>query len=260
MKPDGRNIKLLIAYDGTDFSGWQRQSDNIEKAETARTVQGEIERALEKIHGQTVDLTGSGRTDAGVHAQGQAANFYTNIDSIPAEKFVPALNTLLPRDIRILSACETAPEFHARFSALSRAYRYHFICGRTALPHESRYNLQLWRYPQIQTLNAYGRLLIGETDCTIFAGAGDSALVLGKSKNRYIHSAYFFMEECRLIFEIRANAFMRKMVRSIAGTFLHYEEKGEPPEKLREIIAGGDRSLAGPTLPPQGLFLWKVEF
>jgi tRNA pseudouridine38-40 synthase len=264
MNPDGRNIKLLIAYDGTDFSGWQRQSappgSLSGKPDEARTVQGEIEKALEKIHGQAVSLTGSGRTDTGVHAAGQAANFYTNINSIPAEKFVPALNTLLPQDVRILESCETTPGFHARFSACSRTYRYHFICERPALPHESRYNLQLWRFPRIDALNAYGRLLLGEIDCSIFAGAGDSALVTGKSKNRYIYNAVFFMEGGRLIFEIRANAFMRKMVRSIAGTFLHYEEKDTPPEKLREIIASGQRSLAGPTLPPQGLFLWKVEF
>jgi len=252
MRPDGRNIKLIIAYDGTDFSGWQKQ-------DAQRTVQGEIEKALEKIHEHAVPLTGSGRTDAGVHAAGQAANFYTSINSIPAEKFVPALNTILPKDVRILEACETDPEFHARFWAASRTYRYHFIC-RPSLPHESRYNLQLWRFPRIETLNAYGRLLFGETDCSIFAGAGDSALEEGKSTNRYIYSACFFPEAGRLVFEIRANAFMRKMVRSIAGTFLHYEEKDTPPEKLKEIIAGKERSLAGPTLPPQGLFLWKVEF
>lgn len=261
MKPDGRNIKLLIAYDGTDFSGWQRQDEShCGIPDKTRTVQGEIEKALEKIHGHAVPLTGSGRTDAGVHAAGQAANFYTSINSIPAQKFVPALNTILARDIRILEACETDPEFHARFSALSRTYRYHFIPGRHALPHESRYNLQLWRFPRIETLNAYGRLLLGETDCSIFAGAGDSALAPGKSTNRYIHCAHFYMETGRLVFEIRANAFMRKMVRSIVGTFLHYEEKDTPPEKLMEIIASKERSLAGPTLPPEGLFLWKVEF
>jgi len=253
MHPDGRNIKLLAAYDGTDFSGWQRQ-------DAERTVQGEIEKALEKMHGHEVPLTGSGRTDSGVHAAGQAANFYTSIENIPAEKFVPALNTLLPQDVRILEACEADPEFHARFSAVSRTYRYHFIPCRHALPHESRYNLQLWRSPCIETLNAYGRLLLGETDCSIFAGAGDSALEEGKSTNRYIYSACFFIEADRLIFEIRANAFMRKMVRSIAGTFLHYEEKDTPAEKLLEIIAGKERSLAGPTLPPHGLFLWKVEY
>jgi tRNA pseudouridine38-40 synthase len=247
---EGRNIKLLIAYDGTDFHGWQRQ------AGSARTVQGVIENALEKMHGRPINLTGAGRTDTGVHAAGQVANFYTCMDSIPAERFTPALNSLLPRDIRILEAGETVNNFHARFSASSRTYRYHFI-PRPLLPTENRYNLRLSCFPRLEILNAYGRLLSGETDCTIFAGAGDSA---DKSRNRYIYRAYFFVESGRLIFEICANAFLRKMVRSIAGTFLHYEEKDTPPEKLQEIIASGSRPLAGPTLPPHGLFMWHVQY
>jgi tRNA pseudouridine38-40 synthase len=243
-----RNIKLITAYDGTDFCGWQRQ-------ESERTVQGIIEQALEKMHGHPVNLTGAGRTDSGVHAVGQTANFYTDIESISADRFAPALNSLLPRDVRILKTCETENEFHARFSAKSRIYRYQFIT-RPLLPHENRYHLQLQRFPQVKLLNAYGRLLLGETDCSIFAGAGDTS----NSKNRYIYKAYFYIEKNSLIFEICANAFLRNMVRSIAGTFLLYEESGTPPVKLREIIAAKERSLAGPTLPPQGLFLWQVEY
>jgi tRNA pseudouridine38-40 synthase len=124
------------------------------------------------------------------------------------------------------------------------------------MPYERRYNLYLSRFPCLKTLNAYGRLLSGETDCTIFAGAGD----VSKSNNRYIYNACFFMEQDRLIFEICANAFLRKMVRSIAGTFLYYEKKDTPPDKLCGIISSGKRSLAGPSLPPQGLYLWKVEY
>ena len=243
-----RNIKLTIAYDGTDFCGWQRQ-------EKERTVQGVIEDALEKLHGHPINLTGSGRTDSGVHALGQAANFYTDIESIPADRFAPALNSSLPQDVRVLESCETDKEFHARFSAKARIYRYQFIC-RPLLPHESRYNLHLRRFPRLELLNAYGRLLLGETDCSIFAAAGDTSA----SKNRYVYRAYFYVEKDSLIFEICANAFLRNMVRSVAGTFLHYEETATPPEKLREIISTGERSLAGPTLPPQGLFLWQVEY
>jgi tRNA pseudouridine38-40 synthase len=248
---NGRNIKLLIAYDGTDFSGWQRQRQN-----STRTVQGVIEEALGKMHKEPVRLTGSGRTDAGVHAAGQVANFYTTIKSINPERFVPALNGILPRDVRILEASETRSNFHARFDANMRTYRYHFICCRHALPHESRYSLQLWRHPRLELLNSYGRLLLGETDCSVFTGAGDQS----KSRCRYISRAGFFVEGDKLIFEISANAFLWKMVRSIAGTFLHYEERETPPEKMRDIITSQERSLAGPTLPPQGLFLWKVEF
>jgi tRNA pseudouridine38-40 synthase len=243
-----RNIKLLIAYDGTDFHGWQRQDKN-------RTVQGVIETALEKIHGAHVTLTGCGRTDSGVHATGQVANFFTNMNNIPSDRFNLALNSLLPSDVRILESGETTPQFHARFSACARAYRYQFIC-RTLLPHESRYHLRLRRFPRLDLLNAYGRQLLGETDCTIFASSGD----MSKSMNRYIYYSLFYMEGERLIFEICANAFLRNMVRSVAGTFLHYEEKNTPPEKMREIIASKERSLAGPTLPPQGLFLWNIKY
>jgi tRNA pseudouridine38-40 synthase len=249
----GRNIKLIIAYDGTSFCGWQRQ-------ENSRTVQGVIEQSLEKIHGKPVNLTGSGRTDSGVHAIGQTANFYSVMDNIPAEKYIYAINSLLPQDVRILESSETAPEFHARFSARSRTYRYQFICTRHVLPHENHYNLYLRHTPRLDTLNAYGRLILGETECSIFAGAGDSSLEAGKSTNRYIYKSQFYIEGNRLIFEICANAFLRNMVRSVAGTFLHYEEKDTSPEKLQEIIASGERSLAGPTLPPQGLYLWKVDY
>jgi len=243
-----RNIKLVIAYDGTNYHGWQRQDNGI-------SIQETIEKALEKMHGKPVNLTGSGRTDAGVHATGQTANFYTDIESIETWRFVPALNSLLPHDIRILEASETENDFHARFSAKMRTYRYQFLL-RTALPHENRYNLKLHRIPRLDLLNAYGRLILGETDCTIFAAAGDPS----KTKTRYIYRAYFYFDKDSLIFEICANAFLRNMVRSVAGTFLHYEEKNTSPQELREIIACGKRSLAGPTLPPQGLFLWKVEY
>jgi tRNA pseudouridine38-40 synthase len=255
-----RTIKLLIAYDGTDFCGWQRQSPSstpsIEGAGDPRTVQGIIESALEQMHKHPVTLTGAGRTDSGVHAAGQVAHFHTDIDSIQPNRFVPALNGFLPPAIRILEAAEVRADFHARFDARLRSYRYYFICGRQAFPHESRYALQLWRRPSIYLLNAYCRLLPGERDCSIFAGAGD----MSKSHSRYISHAAFFTDGSRLVFEISANAFLWKMVHSIAGTFLHYEECDTPPETLAEIIASGRRDLAGPTLPPQGLFLWKVAY
>jgi len=247
-----RTIKLVIAYDGTDFCGWQKQDGNTGQ----RSVQAVIESALAHIHRHPVALTGSGRTDSGVHAAGQVANFHTDIDSIRPDRFVPALNGLLPQDVRVLEAGEVSADFHARFDARLRTYRYFFVCGRHALPHESRYALQLWRYPRIDLLNAYCRNLLGERDCSMFAGAGDSS----KSRCRYIARAAFFVDGSRLVFEIGANAFLWKMVRSVAGTFLHYEECGTPPRELEDIIRRGDRSLAGPTLPPHGLFLWKVDY
>ena len=245
-----RTIKLILAYDGTDFLGWQRQKGQ------ARTVQAVLENALEKMHGHPVALAGAGRTDSGVHARAQAASFRTDIESIKPERFVPALNSLLPSDVRITDSFEADSDFHARFSARMRTYRYFFIAGRQALPHESRYALQLWRIPGVSALNSYCRLLYGERDCAIFAGSGDTS----KSTFRNITHAVFLAEGGQLIFEISANAFLLNMVRSVAGTFLHYEERAVAPDQLRDIIASGDRSLAGPTLPPQGLFLWKVDY
>ena len=245
-----RNIRLVVAYDGTAFSGWQRQKKN------ERTVQEELEKALEKIHKHHVAITGSGRTDAGVHARGQCANFYTDIARMEARRFIPALNGLLPKDIRIMDACEAHDSFHARFEARSRTYRYFFICGRRALPMESRFALQLWRQPDIALLNDYCRFLRGEFDCTVFACPGDKS----NSRYRYIFNTLFFTESKRLVFEITANAFLWKMVRSIAGTLLFYEEQKITPGEFYSIITSGKRELAGPTLPPEGLFLWDITY
>jgi len=260
-----RTIKLIIAYDGTDFCGWQRQIARDPASGSNlphRTVQAEVENALEKIHHHPVIITGSGRTDSGVHAAGQVAGFRTDIESIKPENFVPALNSLLPQDVRIMEAAEASPGFHARFDARCRTYRYHFICGRQAFPGENRYALQLWHRPQIDLLNAYCRILPGERDCSLFAASegkseGDNTV---KSPFRYIYRSSFFMENRQLIFEICANAFLWKMVRSIAGTFLHYEQLNTGPEQMQEIISSNDRKLAGPTLPPHGLFLWKIDY
>jgi tRNA pseudouridine38-40 synthase len=246
-----------VAYDGSDFSGWQRQNPKaVASPPRLRTVQGVLEGALEKIHRHPVVLTGSGRTDAGVHAAGQTANFYTDIAGMGADRFVPALNGLLPRDLRVLEARETFLDFHARFDARQRTYRYHFIPGRQALPQELRCALQLWRRPRLERLNDFARLLHGELDCSAFAQIRDPSL----SRRRYISQAYFFVQGDTLIFEISANAFLWKMVRSVAGTLLYFEEKDRTPEEFKALIQSGDRSLAGPALPPQGLFLWKVDY
>jgi tRNA pseudouridine38-40 synthase len=248
-----RNIKLLIAYDGTGYSGWQRQDGHNQKQ---ATIQGEIEKALHKIHKRPVKLTGSGRTDSGVHALSQCANFFTDIARMKAERFVPALNSLLPHDIRILEAVEAPETFHARFDALSRTYRYFFIQGQKALPMDMRYAFRIWRQPDILFLNEYCCFLKGEFDCTVFASPSDKS----KSRCRYIFSACFFLEEKKTVFEIKANAFLWKMVRSVAGTLLFYEEKKIKPDEFYKIITSGKRKLAGPTLPPQGLFLWNIEY
>ncbi|MDR1655622.1 MAG: tRNA pseudouridine(38-40) synthase TruA [Treponema sp.] len=244
-----RNIRLLIAYDGTEFSGWEKQKER-------RTVQGEMEKALEKICKVPVRITGSGRTDAGVHAAGQTANFYSPVENMGASRYVPALNSLLPQDIRIMEASEASADFHARFDAKMRTYRYSFICGRPALPQEARYALQLWRQPRPGLLNAYCRFLLGERDCTVFSSPRDQS----KSRMRHIFQACFFISAGALIFEIGANAFLWKMVRSIGGTLLDCEEKDVSEKDFKTLVESGDRRRAGVTLPAKGLCLWGTSY
>ena len=245
-----RNIRLKLAYDGTDFLGWQRQEEG------RRTVQGIVEDALEKLHKKPVALTGSGRTDTGVHAAAQVANFYTSIDSMEAARFVQALNSLLPRDVRVLEAAETREDFHARFDACFRTYRYYFITRREALPWELRYAWRLRHQPDVSRLNDYARLFKGEMDFTAFAVPGDKS----KSRCRYIFGASFFFDKDKLVFEISANAFLWKMVRSIAGTLIRFEERKLSTDYLSELIKSHNRHLTGPTAPPEGLFLWNIDY
>jgi len=249
-----RNIVLRISYDGTGFAGWQRQ--NGANAGKYRTVQEEIEKALEKMHGHPVPLTGSGRTDSGVHAAGQVANFFTDIPSIPEERFVPALNSMLPHDVRIHEARIAPGEFHARFSARSRTYRYFIYCGKTALAHEMPYVWHIGRWPDLYRLSQMCSYLHGETDCTTFTATRDQS----HSKSRYLYGAHFFPQGNHLVFEITANAFLWKMVRSITGTLIDLDKHGAGPEEFAEILHSRDRTRAGQTAPGHGLFLWNVRY
>jgi len=248
-----RNIRLELSYDGTDFAGWQRQSGD-------RSVQGELEAALARMHGRPVGVVGAGRTDSGVHAMGQVANFYTDIASIPAGKFVPALNRLLPRDVRVLSARDADIDFHARYDARVRRYRYFVVCGQSD-PFRLRYAHQLFRRPSVAALDAMAALLVGENDFTTFSSARDRSA----NRSRYVHDASWRWEGGALLFEVAANAFLWRMVRSLVGSMLHYEaaSRGSPDAaraRMADALGSRDRGAAGPTAPACGLFLWNVEY
>lgn len=249
-----RNILLTVSYDGTDFCGWQRQKT----CETghARTVQEELEKALAIVHKQAVAAVGSGRTDSGVHAAFQAVNFLSPIDSIPVEKYIPALNSLLPHDVRIMSAVEKPLDFHSRYNATSRQYKYFMWTGNTPPANEMRYILPLFRQPDVEKLNKMALCLRGEIDCTTFSAAGDKSV----SKFRYLEDAHFYQDGEKLVFQIEANAFLWKMVRSITGSLLYGEKQGYGEEWFKQILEAKDRKLAGPTAPATGLFLWQVKF
>lgn len=244
-----RNIRLDIAYDGTNYCGYQIQPNEV-------TIQGVLESALEKIHKKKVDVIGSGRTDSGVHADMQVVNFITSIETIPPENFRSALNSLLPLDIRILKSQEVSDDFHSRFNAIRRTYKYYIKLGEVGHPKYRDFCYLVRKPLNIPLLNTLARELLGEHDFTTFAAAGDQA----PTKIRTIHSAAFYPEGEFVVFKICGNAFLQRMVRSITGTLLDMGWKGESPELLSEVLKSRDRSRAGTTAPARGLFLNKVEY
>jgi tRNA pseudouridine38-40 synthase len=261
-----------VSYDGTDYCGWQRQSpegnnsqSQIEEKITDRkavpTIQEELEKALQKLHKVYVPVAGSGRTDSGVHALSQAATFVSPIDSIPVKNYVPAINSFLPQDIRVMDAEEKPEGFHARFSAKRRTYRYFLDPSSYPAANDKRFSWSLYRMPDVNTLNEMAGLLRGEIDFTTFCSAKDKS----ESRFRFIYNAEFFLvkdvfQKEKICFEISANAFLWNMVRSLVGTFVEFEKKGYGKKEFSEALISGDRSKAGITAPPNGLFLYKIDF
>ena len=243
-----RNIKLKIEYDGKDFNGWQKQP-------TKLNIQGEIERAIEEITGEKVDLIGSGRTDAGVHALGQVANFKTD-SNIPIEKFPIALNTKLKRSIRIIEAKEVDERFHSRYNCKKKTYRYiiNNSTNGTAIYRNLEYNFS--QKLDVEKMNEAAKHFVGEHDFKGFKASGTSS----KSSVREIYDAKVYAENNKVIIELTGNGFLYNMVRIISGTLLEVGVGKIKVEDISDIINSGDREKAGKTLPPNGLYLVKVEY
>lgn len=243
-----RNIKLIIEYDGKDFNGWQKQP-------TKLNIQGEIERAIREITGEEVDLIASGRTDAGVHALGQVANFRTN-SNIPIEKFPIALNTKLKRSIRIINAEEVEERFHSRYNCKRKTYRYIINNSEngTAIYRNLEYNFSLRL--DVEKMNKAVKFFIGEHDFKGFKASGTSS----KSSVRTIYEAKVYRENGRVIIELTGNGFLYNMVRIISGTLIEVGIGKILPEEIEDIIKSGERERAGKTLPPNGLYLVNVEY
>jgi tRNA pseudouridine38-40 synthase len=244
-----RNIRLTLAYDGTDFSGWQVQNN-------ARTVQGVIEEALQRMHRHPVRIQGAGRTDSGVHATGQVASFRTDLGSIAGTQWQVALNSYLPADVRVLASAEEAMTFNAKSSALGRLYAYYLFPGAAAPPHLRRYCWRIGRMPRVDLLNRLAAVFVGTHDFTTFAAAGDSS----KSKVRRVHCSAFYPEGRMLVYRVEASSFVWKMVRSLVGTMLEYEAAGRSPGQLAEALASRRREQAGSSAPAWGLFLERVLY
>jgi len=249
-----RNLKLTVAYDGTDFSGWQVQPE-------AATIQGVLSSAIGRITGENVLPQGSGRTDAGVHALGQVASFLTE-SVIPAANFQRALNDVLPPAIRILQVEEAAPEFHARKSAQAKTYRYRIYRGDVCPPFLARY---VWHYPYplLEEAMAEAAVLVeGEHDFTSFAAVDPERGLEGRevSNVRTIFSSRLQRDGEELIYTVRGRGFLHHMVRNLVGTFILVGKGTLRSSDIPRIMRARERSAAGATAPASGLCLVNVEY
>jgi tRNA pseudouridine38-40 synthase len=250
-----RNIKLLIAYDGTGFGGWQRQKN-------AMTIQGEIEKRLAIITAGSVTLLGAGRTDAGVHARGMVANFHTET-IIPCRAFCKGLNSLLPLSIRILSAEDVADTFHARFSAKAKTYIYSIFTGPVLLPAE---RFSVFHIPftlQFDLISECLAIITGTHDfaCFEMAGSRDKSRPGGRGSIRTILAADLQDQgDCHFQFSITGDGFLRQMVRIIIGTILEVGKGRMNIEDFRQTLRSGDRARAGPPAPAHGLTLHEIVY
>ena len=243
-----RNIKLIIEYDGKGFNGWQKQPDRL-------NIQGEIEKAIEEIKGEEVDLTASGRTDAGVHSLGQTANFKTD-SKIPTEKFAKAINSRLKKSIVIKSAEEVDEKFHSRYSVKSKTYRYIINNSEngTAIYRGLEYHVPMKL--DYEKMNEAIKYFIGEHDFKAFKASGTSS----KSSVRKILDGNVRKEGERVIIEVTGTGFLYNMVRIISGTLLDVGLGKIKPEDIPSIIESKDRTKAGKTLPAHGLYLLQVNY
>lgn len=243
-----RNIRLKIEYDGKDFNGWQKQPNKL-------NIQGEIEKAIKDITGEEVELIASGRTDAGVHALGQIANFKTD-SSIPIEKIPIALNTKLKRSIRIINAKEVEERFHSRYNCKKKTYRYIINNSEngTAIYRNLQYNFS--EKLDENKMNEAIQYFVGEHDFKGFKASGTSS----KSSVRTVYSGKVERIGELVTIEITGNGFLYNMVRIIAGTLIEVGLEKIKPEEIKDIIKSGNRQKAGKTLPPQGLYLVNVEY
>ena len=237
-----------MAYDGTAYCGWQIQNDD-------DTIQGRIEKALERLHGHPVKITGAGRTDSGVHARGQCANFITDM-TMPVEKFREALNSFLPPDIRIIRSEAVSDSFHARYDAIERIYKYYMLPRALSYPHLERYCLTVRSVLDINRLKELVSPLVGLHSFASFA----SVMEDGYPMERRVSSAVFYQSQGYTVFKISADGFLRRMVRSIVGTVLDLYEKEGDGADMRPIMEAQDRSLAGACAPAKGLFLDQVIY
>ena len=252
-----RNIRLDIAFDGANFSGWQRQTNST-------TIQGIIESKLSLITNEKIVVNGAGRTDAGVHALAMVANFTTSA-SMAAHSFQHALNSMLPGDVRIIDATEAAPDFHARYSSTGKIYRYDFFTGFLQMPAERLYRTHGTQPFDINPVHTCLNFLVDTHDFSSFEATGSRDLTQtnGRGAVRTMFRAECVADarqpEC-FSFYFSGDGFLRRMVRNLAGTLFMVGAHRIDFDNFKAILAGRDRQLAGPTAPAHGLFLVQAHY
>ena len=242
-----RTYKLTISYDGSRYQGWQRQ------ATTDNTIQFVLEWSIGKLVGYRVQVDGSGRTDAGVHADGNVAVFDTSA-RMPAEKISYAMNTRLPEDIRVQDSCEVPLDFHPRHQDTVKTYEYRVLNRKLPLPEYRLYAHFTYEDLNMEKMNEACKYFLGEHDFASFCAAGSQV----ESTVREIYDLHVKKEGDLLTISVTGNGFLYNMVRIIAGTLLKVGGGHILPEEIEKIIAGKDRALAGPTAPAKGLTLVKI--
>ena len=243
-----RNIKLTLEYDGTNYHGWQFQPDRV-------TIQEVLQNALTKLTKTQTQVIGAGRTDSGVHAAGQVANFHT-ASQMPLIAFQKGLNSILPRDIVVIDVEEAPSDFHARFSATSRRYQYTIL--NRAYPSAFLRN-SAYFFPRpinLEGADAICRALIGKRDFSSFQRTGSDRV----NPVCEIYESRCWRDGVLVYFEIEADSFLRGMVRAIVGTVLQLHDTANPIHPLHEILEARDRAAAGPSAPAHGLSLIRVKY
>jgi tRNA pseudouridine38-40 synthase len=245
-----RTLKITLSYDGTRFVGWQRQA-------AGESIQGLLEDALARFEGGPVTAHGAGRTDAGVHALGQVASATVSFTH-PPDTLVRALNAQLPEDVRVLEVAEAPAEFHARFSARSKTYRYQIRAGTTGDPFTRAFVWQLAEPLDVAAMRPAAARLVGTHDFAAFQSAGTETSTTVRT---------IFRSDLRgpdglapLVFEISGDGFLRHMVRAIVGTLVEIGRGWRPAGSMAQLLDGGTRAQAGATAPPHGLFLVRVDY
>ena len=242
-------IKLTVSYDGTDFCGWQVQPTGV-------SVQEVLQNAVKTLTGEDAKVTGSGRTDAGVHAEGQVAHFSVEKSTVPPEKFAKALNTLLPSSVKVLNSQRVDENFDARKSAKQKTYRYSFYVSEVELPLKERFFTRLDRLPDLEKIRQGAKKFIGEHDFACFNASGGGA----KTTVRSVYDIKVNQLENQIYFLVTGNGFLYNMVRTMVGTLLEVGYGKKQLSDLETMLKNKDRTMVGKTLPAKGLCLYTVEY